>query len=84
MIDPELKSHLETIEKELIEIRKSSTSLMSSLSRGLVYGMGYVIGAVLIVLLVGWILNIVGVIPALSSQVTEFREALERVSTPVK
>jgi uncharacterized membrane protein len=84
MLDPELKHHLETIEKELKELRVTSTSLKASLVRGAVYGAGYVIGAVLIVLLVGWILNIVGIIPAFNDQVDEFRAALNRVSTPVK
>ncbi len=84
MIDPELKTHLETIEKELVLLRKGSTGLFSTLVKGLIYGAGYIIGAILIILFIGWILNIVGVIPALNTQVTEFREALERINPPVK
>jgi hypothetical protein len=84
MIDPELKAHLETIEKEIIELRKGSNGLIATLVRGLIYGAGYIIGAVLIILLIGWILNIIGVIPAFNSQVIEFRSALERIGTPIK
>ncbi len=84
MIDPELKHHLERIEAELKEFHRTSTSLSATLTRGLVYGGGYVIGAVLVVLLVGWILNIVGIIPVFNDQVREFRAALDHVSTPVK
>lgn len=84
MIDPELKHHLETIEKELKAIRVATTSIKLSLVRGLVYGAGYVVGAVTIVVLVGWILNIIGIIPAFNDQVDEFRSALNRINTPVK
>jgi type II secretory pathway component PulF len=79
MIDPELKTHLETIEQELRDLRQTSTSLRASLVRGAIYGAGYVVGAVVIIIVLGWILNIVGVIPALANQVTEFRQALERI-----
>ncbi len=84
MIDPELKKHLETIEEELIVLRKTSTGFSSTFMRGLVYGGGYVVGAVFVVIIVGWILNIIGVIPALSNYATEFRTALERIGGPVK
>jgi uncharacterized membrane protein len=84
MIDPELKQHLETIEKELRDLRKDSTGLGATLLRGLIYGAGYIIGAVLIIVLIGWILNIIGIIPAFTTQVTEFRDALNRIGGPVK
>lgn len=84
MIDPELKTHLEIIEKELTDLRKSSTGFSSTFLRGMVYGAGYVAGAVLVVILIGWILNIVGIIPAFNDQVSEFRAALQRIGGPVK
>ncbi len=79
MIDPELKSHLESIEKEIVTLRKISTGFRSTLMRGMIYGAGYVIGAVVIVVIVGWVLNVIGVIPELSTQVKEFQTALERI-----
>lgn len=84
MIDPELKEHLEEIERELVKMRRMTTGMPHALIRGVVYGAGYVIGAVLIIIIVGWILNIVGVIPAFSHQVSEFRNALENVGRTVK
>lgn len=84
MIDPELKTHLENIERELIDLRKGSNGLRSNLTKGIVYGAGYIVGAVLIIIIIGWILNIVGVIPYFSSQVNEFRSALQRIGGPVK
>jgi hypothetical protein len=84
MIDPELKIHLEKIETELSRMRMESTGVWRTLWRGCIYGAGYVIGAVLIIVIIGWILNIIGVIPALDHQVTEFRTALENISGSVK
>lgn len=83
MIDSELKKHLENIEKEIIILRKVTTGVKFTFFRGVVYGAGYIIGAVLIIIIIGWILNIIGVIPAFSTQVKEFRSALERIAGPV-
>lgn len=84
MIDPELKEHLETIESELVLLRKGTGGTYYSLWRGIVYGAGYVVGTILIIIIVGWVLNIVGVIPAFSREVGEFRTVLENISKPVK
>ncbi|MFA5132105.1 MAG: hypothetical protein WC444_02125 [Candidatus Paceibacterota bacterium] len=84
MIEPELQAHLESIEKEIIAFRNESNGLASTFTRGVVHGAGYVIGVVLIIIVIGWILNIVGVIPALNTQVSEFRAALDRIGGPVK
>lgn len=84
MIDPELKTHLETIERELVDLRKGTHGLGPNLIRGIVYGAGYIAGAVLIIIIIGWILNIIGIIPALNDQVDEFRSALQRIGGPVK
>lgn len=84
MIDQELKTHLENIEKELTTLHNDYKSLSNSFKRGIFYGAGYVIGVVLIIVLVGWILNIVGVIPAFNAQVKDFRAALERIGGPIK
>lgn len=84
MIDPELKKHLEIIEDELAHMRKETVSLKSSLVRGLIYGAGYILGAALILVLIGWTLNVVGIIPAFKNQVNEFREALQHIGGPIK
>jgi uncharacterized membrane protein YkgB len=84
MIDPKLESNLEKIEKELSHLDKTSNGTWRTLWRGGVYGAGYVIGAVIIIVVIGWVLNIVGVIPALDRQVAEFRTALQNFSGTVK
>jgi hypothetical protein len=84
MIDPELKGYLEKIEDDLSRMRIASTGIWHTLWRGCVYGAGYVIGAALIIVIVGWILNLVGVIPAFGREVTDFRTALENIGNTVK
>jgi hypothetical protein len=84
MIDPELKNHLEKIESELLNTRKSSVGIWQTLWHGVVYGAGYVVGAVLIIIIAGWILNVVGVIPAFSREVTDFQTALGNIGNTVR
>ncbi len=84
MVDPELKKDLRKIENELSHMDKASNGMWRTLWRGGIYGAGYVLGAVLVIVIVGWILNAIGVIPALAHQVTEFRTALENIGGTVK
>ena len=84
MIDPELEGDLKKIDTELSHMDKEATSAWHTLWRGIIYGAGYVIGAVIIIVVVGWILDVVGVIPALNNQVAEFRMALEHIGATVK
>ncbi len=84
MIDPELKTHLKNIEKEVTVLRKEMTSLWDVFMRGLVNGAGYVVGAAIILTLIGWILNIAGVIPAFTKGVNEFRASIDRIGGAVR
>jgi hypothetical protein len=84
MIDPELKTHLEKLEKELIVLRKEMTAIWPIFMRGVVYGAGYIVGAALIFTLIGWILNVIGVIPAFTQGVNEFRASVDRIGGTVR
>ncbi len=84
MLDPDLKEHLIAIEKELVQIRRSSGGYASNLMRGILYGAGYVLGVALIIVIIGWVLNKIGVIPQISNQVNAFRAALDRIGGGVK
>jgi hypothetical protein len=84
VIDPELKEHLNAIQSELVLMRKRTTNVPHALLRGMVYGAGYIIGTVLILVIIGWVLNVVGVIPMLSRYVSEFRVTLENVGRTLK
>jgi hypothetical protein len=84
MLDPELEDNLKKIETELSHMDKASTGTGRTFWRGFIYGAGYVIGVIVIIVVVGWILDVVGIIPALNNQVAEFRMALERIGGPIK
>ena len=84
MIDPELRKDLKKLEVELSDLNKATTGMWSTLWRGFVYGAGYTIGAVVIIVVIGWILNAIGVIPAFGHQVAEFRAALDNFSGHAK
>jgi hypothetical protein len=84
MIDPELRKDLKKLENELSQLNRATTGIWETLWRGCIYGAGYIIGAVIVIVIIGWVLNIVGVIPAFDRQVAEFRSALDNFSGPVK
>ena len=84
MIDPKLEKDLKEIKTELLHMDKATNGTWRTLWRGVVYGAGYVLGAIAIIVVVGWLLDIIGVIPALNNQVAEFRMALERIGGTVK
>ncbi len=84
MIDPELKSQLKSIEKEVITLRKDLTSFSQVFLRGLINGAGYVVGAVIILTIIGWVLNVIGIIPAFTQSVNEFRESIDRIGGTVR
>lgn len=84
MIDSELEDNLKKIENELSHMDKASTGTWRTFLRGCVYGAGYVIGVIVIIVVAGWVLNVIGVIPAISHQVAEFRTALQNIGGAVK
>ncbi|MGB7957823.1 MAG: hypothetical protein WCF77_03205 [Minisyncoccia bacterium] len=84
MIDPELEQDLEKIDAKLSHMDKVTSGTWRTLWRGIIYGAGYVIGAIIIIVVVGWILDVVGIIPALNNQVAEFRMALQHIGATVK
>ena len=80
MIDPELTAHLVSLEKKLDALNKRNR-FGSYFLGGLVSGVGYITGAAIVLVVVGWILNIVGVIPAFNSFVASFQHALNVISS---
>jgi hypothetical protein len=84
MIDPELEQDLEKIDAKLSHMDKVATGAWRTLWRGVIYGAGYVIGAIVIIVVVGWVLDVAGIIPALGHQVSEFRTALQNIGGTVK
>ena len=83
MFDPELKTELEKVNRSLVGIFHKTESLWRAFVRGVLHGMGSIIGVVLAVLMIGWILNSLGIIPGFKKQALEFQimwhDTLEQV-----
>jgi hypothetical protein len=80
MIDPELRSALTDINNNLKKLG-GSTGKWHALLNGILSGLGTVIGIALALLVIGWILNFVGVIPALRNQVNQWQQILQQTQT---
>jgi hypothetical protein len=75
----------------LRQIDRHLTHPWSSFVRGVFTGLGSVLGAALAITLIGWMLNVAGVIPALQDKSEQWRQLLEKTqaqtlpaTTPVK
>ena len=76
MIDPELKTQLDQINQNLTELKKKTgpTSVWRSFFSGMMSALGYVVGIALVVMLLVWILQKTGLLPAFEQQVQSFTE----------
>ncbi len=74
MIDPELKSELHAIQSAL----RNSNPWWKSLLHGLLGGFGYVIGFLVALAALGFLLNIIGIIPAFRREVDNWRTLLQQ------
>ena len=74
MIDPELKIQLDSISENLTQINKKSgkTGIWRSFFNGVFGALGYVAGLAIIVVVLGWVLQKTGQLPAFEAQVKNF------------
>jgi hypothetical protein len=77
MIDPDLKKQLEVMNTNLVRMQRAG-SWWRAFTNGLLTGFGYVIGFVLALILLGWVLNLIGVIPAFRREVDGWRQLLQQ------
>ena len=68
MIDPELKTELDKLNRTLVGILHKTESPWRAFLNGALRGLGSVIGIVLAIALVGWVLNVLGVIPGIAEE----------------
>lgn len=83
MIEQFNDKRLEEINENLEGINRKLGNIWFSFGKGLLTGLGSVLGAGLAIILIGWFLNVIGVIPALSNTATQWREAFQ-ASTDAK
>lgn len=77
MLDPELKTYLDSFRTDLIKISRG-TGWWRSLLHGLFSGFGYVLGFVVALVVLGWALNVIGIIPAFRREVDDWRKLLQQ------
>ncbi len=79
MIEPEIKSYLDKFDERLQAIQYKREGLWHSFFRGIMTGLGYVVGIVLALAIAGYILNAVGVIPAFKQQAASWQQTLDNI-----
>jgi hypothetical protein len=79
MLEPELKHYLEQIVSKLQAIQYKKEGLWRVFGRGVMHGLGSVIGVAIALIIIGWILNTIGVIPAFREQARSWQQTLEEI-----
>ncbi len=77
MTDQELKHYLEKISSNTEKIAKKGFT-WSSLFNGILSGFGSIVGVVIALTIIGWVLNVIGVIPTFRHQVDQWQNLLEQ------
>lgn len=75
-MEPDLKHQLQNIQAEITEVSDKLGGNFWAFFRGLIGGFGSVIGAFLALLIIGWVLNVIGIIPALKNKVDQWQGTL--------
>lgn len=77
MNEQDIKINLENIEKQLTSINRKTPSKFGALGRGVITGFGSVVGVALAITVIGFVLNILGVIPAFRGEVDSWKNILD-------
>ena len=84
MLDPELKQELEKVNRSLVGIFHKTESLWRAFVRGMLSGIGSVFGIALAILLIGWILNVLGIIPGIQKQAQQWQSMWQQTLDQVQ
>lgn len=78
MLDPELHNYLSGINQNLTEIKnKKSPGIWRSFFNGLFNAMGYVVGLVIMILILGFVLSKTGLLKQFQTQVEQFQSFMQ-------
>ena len=78
MIDPELKIQLEDIKKALTAIeKKNGPGIWRSFFNGVFGALGYIAGLAVVVVILGWTLQRLGLLQAFQDQVRNFTDLVD-------
>jgi hypothetical protein len=78
MLDQLKEKKIEELNKNLEGINHRMGNLWFAFGKGLLTGLGSVLGAGIAVILIGWFLNVIGVIPALQNTANDWREVFKQ------
>jgi Na+/proline symporter len=74
MIDEELKSSLNEINKNLVDMKnKKYPGVWRAFFQGMFSAFGYLVGIVFVIFILGWFLNLIGVLPQVEKQIKDFQ-----------
>jgi hypothetical protein len=79
MADEKELRQLREIKKELSEIKERSSDIKRTFLHGVLYGAGALVGGILAVALIGWVLNILGIIPGFGELADYGRSLMEQL-----
>lgn len=82
MLDQLKDKRLEELNKNLEGINNRMGNLWFAFGRGVLTGFGSVIGAGVAIIIIGWFLNVIGVIPALKETSDQWRQVLQQTQNP--
>ncbi len=79
MIDPDLKTELDQLNKNLTEINKKTgkTGIWRSFFNGMFGALGYIAGVALVVVILGWFLQKTGLLKSFQDQVSNFTDLVD-------
>ena len=74
MIDPELQHYLSGINASLTELKnKKGPGVWRAFFNGMFSALGYIVGLAIVIVLLMWFLNKIGVLPQFQKQVRDFQ-----------
>jgi len=80
-MDPKLQKDLRKIEGELKSIRQqTSPGWKRLILNGMLQGAGWVVGSIIGIILLGWLLSIMGVIPGFGQLASKVQAAVQERS----
>lgn len=75
------KDTLDQLNQNIAQINRKLGNFWLSLGKGFLTGFGYVLGAGVAIILIGWFLNGIGVIPALRKTADQWRDAFQQTQS---
>ena len=78
MLDQLKDKKLDELNKNLEGINHKLGNYKASFGRGVLTGFGYILGAGIAVIIIGWFLNVIGVIPALKNTAEDWRNVFQQ------